>query len=45
MIICYYKKTFLNDLAGMPLRYRKRIERLVFEEVPNFDNRLNFNYN
>jgi len=41
MIICFYKKTFLNDLAGIPLRYRKRIERLVFEEIPNLDNIFN----
>jgi len=45
MIICFYKKRFLNDLIRIPLHYRKNIERLVFEEVPNFDNRLNFNYN
>jgi mRNA interferase RelE/StbE len=41
MIICFYKKTFLNDLARIPLHYRKRIEKLVFEEVPNLDNILN----
>jgi mRNA interferase RelE/StbE len=41
MIICFYKKTFLNDLAGIPLRYRKRIERLVFEEIPKLDNIFN----
>jgi mRNA interferase RelE/StbE len=41
MIICFYKKTFLNDLAGISLRYRKRIERLVFEEIPNLDNIFN----
>ncbi len=40
MIICFYKKTFLNDLARIPLHYRKRIEKLVFEEVPNLDNIL-----
>ncbi|GAI76773.1 unnamed protein product, partial [marine sediment metagenome] len=41
MIICFYKKTFLNDLARIPLGYRKRIERLVFEEIPNLDNIFN----
>jgi len=38
MIICFYKKTFLNDLTRIALNYRKKIERLVFEEVPNLDN-------
>ena len=41
MIICFYKKTFLNDLTKIPLHYRKNIERLVFEEVPNLDNIFN----
>ena len=38
MIICSYKKTFLKDLANLPLVYRKRIEKLVFEGIPELDN-------
>jgi mRNA interferase RelE/StbE len=34
MTACGYKKTFLKDLAAVPKRYRSRIERLVFEEIP-----------
>ena len=37
MITCLYKKTFLSDLARLPKRYRVRIERLVFHEVPQLD--------
>ena len=33
-MICRFKKTFLKDLAELPTAYRKRIERLVFEEFP-----------
>jgi len=29
-----YKKIFLKDLASLPKRYRARIERLVFDEIP-----------
>ncbi|MEO5356716.1 MAG: type II toxin-antitoxin system RelE/ParE family toxin [Nitrospirae bacterium YQR-1] len=33
-----YKKQFLKDLASLPMPYKKQIETLVFEEIPN-DNR------
>ena len=33
-MICQFKKTFLKDLAELPAAYRKRIEKLVFEEYP-----------
>ncbi len=33
-----YKKIFLKDLATLPKRYRARIERLVFDEIPASDN-------
>jgi mRNA interferase RelE/StbE len=35
---CGYKKIFLKDLAALPGRYRVRIERLVFDEIPASDN-------
>ena len=35
---CFYKKTFLKDLSKLPLDYRERIEKLVFEGIPNYDN-------
>jgi mRNA-degrading endonuclease RelE of RelBE toxin-antitoxin system len=35
---CGYKKIFLKDLAALPKRYRARIERLVFDEIPSSDN-------
>ena len=38
MITCFYKKTFLKDLAKIQSHYRKRIEKLVFEEIPELDN-------
>ncbi len=38
MITCFYKKTFLRDLANLPPVYRERIEKLVFEEIPELDN-------
>ncbi len=38
MITCFYKKTFLKDLANLPPTYRERIEKLVFEEIPGLDN-------
>jgi mRNA interferase RelE/StbE len=31
---CFYKKSFLRDLAKLPRRHREQIERLVFEEIP-----------
>ena len=37
-MICQFKKTFLRDLAELPAAYRKRIERLVFEEFPEMSN-------
>ena len=40
MISCLYKKAFLKDLARLPLPYRQQIEKLVFEEIPRFDNFL-----
>jgi len=33
-MICFYKKTFLKDLAKSPLDYRKKVERIVFEDIP-----------
>jgi mRNA-degrading endonuclease RelE of RelBE toxin-antitoxin system len=33
-VICQFKKAFLRDLAELPATYRKRIEKLVFEEFP-----------
>ena len=38
MITCFYKKTFLKDLANLPPVYRERIEKLVFEEIPELNN-------
>jgi len=38
--VCLYKKTFLKDLSKLPLNYRKRIEKLVFEEIPKYNNLL-----
>jgi mRNA interferase RelE/StbE len=38
MPACGYKKIFLKDLAAIPKRYRSRIERLVFDEIPASDN-------
>ncbi len=37
MVTCLYKKTFLKDLANLPLEVRTRIETLVFESIPNLD--------
>jgi mRNA-degrading endonuclease RelE of RelBE toxin-antitoxin system len=36
-MVCLYKKTFLKDLSKLPLNYRERIEKLVFEEIPKYD--------
>ena len=33
-----YKMIVLKDLAALPKRYRARIERLVFDEIPASDN-------
>ena len=38
MIVCFYKKSFLKDLAKLPKHYREQIERLAFEEIPKLDN-------
>jgi mRNA interferase RelE/StbE len=35
-VICLFKKTFLRDLVELPPSYRKKIERLVFEEIPGW---------
>lgn len=34
-MICLFKKTFLKDLAELPDTHRKKIEKLVFEDIPN----------
>lgn len=34
MPVCGYKKIFLKDLAAIPKRHRSRIERLVFDQIP-----------
>ena len=33
-MICYFKKTFLKDLAEVPGVYRSKIEKMVFEDIP-----------
>jgi hypothetical protein len=38
MPACGYKKIFLKDLASLPQRYRSRIERLVFDQIPASEN-------
>jgi mRNA-degrading endonuclease RelE of RelBE toxin-antitoxin system len=38
MVVCGYKKIFLKDLAAIPGRYRNRIERLVFDQIPASEN-------
>ena len=38
MTTCLYKKTFLKDLANLPSVSRKRIEKLVFDEIPAYNN-------
>jgi mRNA interferase RelE/StbE len=37
MVVCGYKKIFLKDLSALPGRYRARIERLVFDQIPASD--------
>ena len=32
----YYQKRFLKDLARIPAKVRKQIEKYVFEEAPKF---------
>ncbi len=36
MITCRYKKIFLKDLSKVKPPYRKRIEKLVFDEMPKW---------
>lgn len=38
VIACFYKKSFLKDLAKLPKQYREQIESLVFEEIPKLNN-------
>lgn len=33
-MVCYFKETFLKDLANIPGAYRRKIEKLVFEDIP-----------
>ena len=33
-MICQFKKASLRDLTELPATYRKRIEKLVFDEFP-----------
>ena len=38
MPACGYRKIFLKDLAAIPRRYRSRIGRLVFDQIPESEN-------
>jgi len=38
VILCFYKKSFLRDLAKLPKHHREQIERLVFEEISKLNN-------
>jgi len=38
MTTCLYKKTFLKDLEHLPSISRKKIEKLVFDEIPAYNN-------
>ena len=38
MIVCFYKKSFLKDLAKLPKHHRERVERLAFEDIPKLNN-------
>ena len=38
MVNTFFKPTFLKDLVRLPVRYRKRIEKLVFEDIPQMEN-------
>ena len=40
-MICQFKKTFLRDLAELFALYRKRIEKLVFEDFPGMNSLSN----
>jgi mRNA interferase RelE/StbE len=37
-VICQFKKSFLKDLSELPAAYRKKIEKLVFEDFPEMTN-------
>jgi mRNA interferase RelE/StbE len=37
-VIALYKPTFLKDLVRLPASYRKKIEKLVFTDIPGSDN-------
>ena len=37
MLTCFYKKTFLKDLARLPQPHRKQVELLVFKQIPQLD--------
>jgi len=37
-MFCFYKKIFLKDLAKLSLSYRKKVEKIVFEDIPKFNN-------
>jgi mRNA interferase RelE/StbE len=38
VIVCFYKKSFLKDLAKLPKHHRERVERLAFEDIPKLNN-------
>jgi len=38
VIVCFYKKSFLKDLARLPKHHRERVERLAFEDIPKLNN-------
>jgi mRNA interferase RelE/StbE len=40
VIVCLYKKTFLKDLSKVRSDSRERIEKLVFDKIPNSDKSL-----
>jgi len=37
-MLCFYKKTFLKDLTKLHLQDRKKIENLVFANIPKLNN-------
>ena len=37
-MICFYKKIFLRDLAKLPSDYRRKVERIIFEDIPESNN-------
>ncbi len=40
-MVVEFKKQFLKDLSKLPKDFRKKIEDLIFEHVPN-ESRMNF---